>query len=108
MSELTSIFTRTEDERYNVLKSFYTSENLAFKTDLTDTEIAFISLVEFFDETLKKDFGISLDIGRLTKLIKEHKVSKNRLGRSEAVAVLKATYEEEKPAESRIKRLLGL
>lgn len=108
MSELTEIFSKAEDERYNTLKAFYVDENLNFKTDLNDSEIAFISLVEFFDKVLEDEFNIKLSVSKLTKLIKEHKVSRNRLGRAEAVSVLRGAFEEEKKEESIKKRLLGL
>lgn len=103
------LFKSGQQERFRQLESFFQSdENLNLKTDLTNDEIQTILMLEFIQEEVKKDWNIDLRIGFVTKLLKELKVSNKRLGRTEAMMVLRemALTEDSRP-KSTIRKIIG-
>lgn len=74
-------------EKYQVLNSLIDPENPETKTDLTVRQIKGIILTEFLCEIAKTECG--MDIGyiktHITKAIKIHNYSKNRMSRSEII-----------------------
>lgn len=99
------LFQGAESEKYSVLRTFYEQKGINFKTELSDEEIRAITLTEFLDDLLKRDYGVDLRLKDITRLAKEHKVSRKRMGREEAIRAIIGGEEEEK--KNLIKRLLG-
>ncbi len=95
-----------ETEKYQVLRTFFESENIEFKTDLSLDEIDAIVATEFINDYIKKNWKINLNLDKLTNAKKKHKVSHNRKGREEAFKAL--TVKEENEDKSKIKKALGL
>jgi len=102
-----NLFSRGEAERYTALKEFYTDKGLNFKTDLTDKEIEAILMLEFVETYIKEEWNIEVDFSKITKLFKQLKVSRNRLGRVEAITVLREQAMNEEKTKSRIQKVLG-
>ena len=99
------LFQGAESEKYSVLRTFYETKGINFKTDLSDVEIRAITLTDILDEILEKDYGIKLNLKKITGLAKELKVSRDRKGREEAIRAIIGEEKEEK--KNLIKRLLG-
>jgi hypothetical protein len=108
MSRIQDLFTKDEPERYRMLSEFYKNdENINMKTDLNDEEINALAVIDFIQFFCKENWNIDLQLTNLSSAIKTLKVSRNRLGRQEAITVLKG--QEEKPEEKGIlKRFLGM
>jgi len=99
------IFQGAESEKYSVLRTFYESKGINFKTDLTDNEIRAITLMDMMDIIVDKEYGVKLNLKLFTGLVKELKVSRERKGRDEAVRAIIGDNKEEK--KNIIKRLFG-
>ena len=90
-------------------KDFYNRKNIELKTDLNDEEIQAMTLAEFTNWYVKKHWNINLNLVRLTKNTKAHKVSKKRLGRTEGITVLReSAIPTETEEKSNTQRVLGL
>ncbi len=100
------LFKGEEAEKYQVLRTFFESENIEFKTDLSLEEIDAIVATEFINDYIKNNWGIDLKLDEITKAKKKHKVSHNREGRKEAFKALQTKEEEED--KSKLKKALGL
>jgi len=93
-----------ESEKYQVLKGFYDEIGIELKTDLRNSEIDAIIKTEFFEDILKDEFGLMIDLKGFTKQYKTHLVSRDRKGREEAMKVLSSDNDKEKTI---IQKLLG-
>lgn len=102
------LFSSEESEKYKAIRDFYDrkDENINFKTELTQSEISNLTIIEFIDDYVNKEWGFNLELGKVIKLYKEQKVSHKRKGRAEWVEVLKGEKTEEK--ENRIRKILGI
>ena len=94
-----------ESEKYAVLRTLYEKENIEFKSDLSDRQIKAIVIVEEIDKILKTYYKIDVKLKDITHAVKTHNVSRKRLGRAEAVDVLKG---EDKEKKGLLQRLAGM
>jgi hypothetical protein len=74
-------------------------------TDLTDEDIELITKCETIDDVGKEDFGLDLNISKVTMLFKEHRKSRGRKGMGELVEMLREPIEQ-KPELSKVEQLL--
>lgn len=97
------------DVKYKLLEKFFQAKdkNINLKTDLTQDQIYALAVIDFVQETIKGDWKINLGIDKLSTSIKQLLVSKNRLGRSEAMMVLKGDEKKEEDV-SALKKFLGM
>ena len=78
-----------ETERIKALLSFYVSDdNINLKTDVNSNDIKDISRIEYMNTYFKERLHIDLKLDKILKITKELRISKDRLGREEAVKVL--------------------
>lgn len=103
-----NLFKSGERERFTALKEFYTDKDINYKTDLTDKEIEAIMMLEFVESYVEEEWNIKLDLTSITLLFKQLKVSRNRLGRTEAITVLREQAEHEmKQNKSLLQKITG-
>lgn len=108
MSDFTNdMFQRDELGRLNLLKQFYEGKNINAKTELSMQEIGLILSLDAQDEYIKSEFGFDMGYKKVTKKYKEMKISHKRLGRKEAVEVLKPQIDQSLQ-KSNARRLLGI
>lgn len=104
---LGSIFGESEDERYKLLRDFYVKENVDAKTKFKGAEPVYFQLAEYVDKTLKTNWNIDIDITWILDGIKFKRISDMRLGRTEAIDVLKRQELEDDKIKDKVARLFG-
>lgn len=106
--ELNNMFQGEGAEKWEVLKDLSNKNNIEMKTDLTPKQIKGVIQLEHIIR-IAKDSGIDLAYIRIgvSKAIKIHNVSKNRLGRAEIIQGIQSENEE-KNKINKIKESLGI
>jgi hypothetical protein len=98
-----------EEKRYDTMKEvLFDTKDLELKTDLREIETGLHSTVVWSNDWIKNDWGVDLHLDELIRLKEKRLISKNRLSRGEATAILKEAEITPEKTQNTLKRMLGI
>jgi hypothetical protein len=85
----------TLKEITEVIKSFYTDDNLEKISELDNFMIVGLTKLDYYNKVIKEEFGYDVELDEdLVKALEKRFVSHNRMGRTEGMSTLSAQLQQ--------------